>query len=202
MTAEATDTADGGASCLVIIDMITDYAFPDGERAARAARGAVPRIREVRDRADAAGIARVYVNDLVDDWRCSPTQTLVDALSGARPDLVRPLAPRPDDPFFHKGRHSAFAGTPLDHFLVDHGMTEVVLTGQVTEQCILYTALDAHIRRYSLTIITDAVVPLDPELGAAALRMMSTNMDARLMPAAEWPPDDVADRGVKTTGDG
>jgi len=194
--------ATGGGSCLVIIDMITDYAFPDGEAVARAAGHVVPRVRETRDRADAAGVACVYVNDLVDDWRCSPSQTLTRALGGRHPELVRPLAPRPDDPFFHKGRHSAFVGTPLEHYLSDHAITEVVLAGQVTEQCILYTALDAHIRRYALTVIPDAVVPLDPELSAAALRMMGDNMDARLVPATQWPPPAAVRRGVRTAGAG
>lgn len=183
--------ADGGGRggrALLIVDMLSDYRFPGGEELARRAADAIPAIRETRDRADALGIPVVYANDIIDDWRCSPAEAVARALrADAMPaELVRRVAPRPGDAFMHKGRHSAFHGTPLAQFLDVEGIAEIVLAGQVTEQCILYTALDAHVRRHDLTVITDAVVPLDPELGAAALRMMGENMGADVVPLAGW----------------
>jgi nicotinamidase-related amidase len=85
-----------------------------------------------------------------------------------------------------KVRHSAFYGTPLEYLLRSEGVETVVLAGQVTEQCVLYSALDAYLRHYSLTVIGDGVAALDPELGAAALRMMERNMGARVVPSSEW----------------
>ena len=61
-----------------------------------------------------------------------------------------------------------------------------MLAGQVTEQCILYTALDAHVRHYAITVLGDAVIALDRELGDAALRMMSHNMSARVLTTRQW----------------
>jgi nicotinamidase-related amidase len=61
----------------------------------------------------------------------------------------------------------------------------LILTGQVTEQCILYTALDAYVRHIPVVIPTDAVAHIDAELGAAALRMMEQNMSAELTTAAD-----------------
>ncbi len=61
----------------------------------------------------------------------------------------------------------------------------VILAGQVTEQCILYSALDAYVRHFTVRIPTDAVIPISPELGEAALQMMERNMRAHLVPAAE-----------------
>jgi len=37
------------------------------------------------------------------------------------------------------------------------GVDRVVLTGQVTEQCILYSALDAYIRHLEVRVPPDAV---------------------------------------------
>ena len=64
-------------------------------------------------------------------------------------------------------------------------VTEVILTGQVTEQCILYSGLDAYVRHYSVCVPSDAVAPIDPELGDAALEMMRRNMRAEIVTAAD-----------------
>ena len=55
-------------------------------------------------------------------------------------------------PFLPKGRHSAFYQTALDHLLRIEGVERVILSGQVTEQCILYTALDAYLRGYDVVV--------------------------------------------------
>lgn len=80
------------------------------------------------------------------------------------------------------------------------GVGTVVLTGQVTEQCVLYSALDAHIRHLDVTVPRDAVASIHPHLAAAALEMMERNMGARIVVAREvdfrgtrWPvPDGTA----------
>ena len=61
----------------------------------------------------------------------------------------------------------------------------MILTGQVTEQCILYSALDAYVRHYDMRVARDAVACIDPELGAAALRMMERNMRAQVVEAGD-----------------
>ncbi len=172
-------------SLLLVIDMISDYAFPDADKL-EAASPAVEGIRRARDAADAAGVLVGYANDVDDQWGCSPEQACARALEGNRPDLVRPLLPRAGDAFLHKGQHSAFYGTPLAHLLHQKEITEVVLCGQVTEQCVLYTALDAHVRHYDITVLHDAVVTLDRDLGEAALRMMKLNMGARILTSDQW----------------
>ena len=60
----------------------------------------------------------------------------------------------------------------------------MILTGQVTEQCILYSALDAYVRHYEVRVVRDAVAHIDADLGQAALRMMERNMRARLVEAS------------------
>jgi nicotinamidase-related amidase len=50
----------------------------------------------------------------------------------------------------------------------------------VTEQCILYSALDAYVRHFEATVPRDSVAHIDEELAAAALRMMEENMRAQI----------------------
>jgi nicotinamidase-related amidase len=58
-----------------------------------------------------------------------------------------------------------------------------VLTGQATEQCILYSALDAHIRHIPVIVPRDAVAHIHEDLAEAALRMMEINMEADVVGA-------------------
>jgi nicotinamidase-related amidase len=60
-----------------------------------------------------------------------------------------------------------------------------MLTGQVTEQCILYSALDACIRHLRVCVPRDAVACIHSHLADAALEMMDRNMDAEIRDASE-----------------
>ena len=107
------------------------------------------------------------------------------AMNGKRPDLVEPILPPDGALFVQKVRHSAFYSSALDYLLRHHEVETIILAGQVTEQCILYSALDGYIRHFNVRVPSDAVIPIDPELGDAALWMMESNMRAKVAPAAE-----------------
>lgn len=169
------------ATALLIIDMLNPYDHEDAEPLAESVREKLPCIVELRDRARGSDdTLTVYVNDNYDAWEMGRQELVERALDGRNPDLVEPIAPREPVPFVAKGRHSIFYQTAVDHLLRANGVQRVVLTGQVTEQCILYSALDAYIRGYDITVPPDAVAHIDPELAKAALAMMETNMHADL----------------------
>jgi nicotinamidase-related amidase len=85
--------------------------------------------------------------------------------------------------FVLKVRHSIFYQTPLEYLLSHEGIGHLVLCGQVTEQCVLYSALDAHIRHLRVTVPDDAVAHIYPDLAEAALQMMERNMGADISAA-------------------
>jgi nicotinamidase-related amidase len=105
-------------------------------------------------------------------------------LHGEHRELVEPIQPQHEYPFIRKPRHSAFYETALGYLLSSHDIKRVVLTGQVTEQCILYSALDAYIRHLDLVVPEDAVAPIHPHLADAALEMVRRNMRGQT-PAAD-----------------
>lgn len=166
------------STAVVVIDMINTYDFPDAEKVVPGAEKAVPRIQDLTRRAREEGVPVIYVNDNYGDWNSSSEELMRTALDGERPDLVEPLRPHEDDAFVIKGRHSIFYGTPLEHLLKEKGIDRLVMTGQVTEQCILYSALDAHLRDIEVAVPRDAVAHIFDDLGDAALRMMERNMSA------------------------
>ncbi len=97
--------------------------------------------------------------------------------------LVEAVLPDAAPLFVAKARHSIFYETPMSYLLSQLGASHIVLSGQVTEQCVLYSALDAHIRHLRVTIPKDAVVHIHNDLADAALRMMERNMGATITTA-------------------
>ena len=93
------------------------------------------------------------------------------------------MLPPPDAGFLTKARHSIFYETQLEYMLRSLSIERVVLIGQVTEQCILYSALDAYVRHYAIVIPRDGVAHIHPDLAEAALRMMRINMKAHITTA-------------------
>lgn len=166
-------------SALIVIDMLNRYDFDDAAPLVESVQERLPRIVALRDEARERDDALlVYVNDNYDAWD-SGRQELVDkALDGDHPELVEPIVPEGPVPFLPKGRHSIFYQTALSHLLRIEEVERVVLVGQVTEQCVLYSALDAYLRGFEVVVPPDAVAHIHPDLAKAALRMMEINMHA------------------------
>ena len=165
---------------LIVVDMINAYDFPDAEKVVPSARDAVPVIRELIAAADGPVI---YVNDNFGHWRSNRDELVEEALDSEHGALVEPIRPGDDALFVVKARHSIFYQTPLEYLLHQEEIDRVVLTGQVTEQCILYSALDAYIRHLELRVPCDAVAHIYEDLAGAALTMMERNMSADVSPA-------------------
>ncbi|PND59275.1 isochorismatase [Mycobacterium sp. ENV421] len=176
-------------TALLVVDMLNAYQHPDADMLAGNVTDIVEPlanlITEARDRDD---VELIYVNDNYGDFTAEPSDLVRNALDGARPELVRPIAPHVGARIMTKVRHSAFYATPLDYLLTRLDVDKVIITGQVTEQCILYSALDAYVRHYSVMVPKDAAAHIDTDLGAAALAMMQRNMSADIVTAEKCLP--------------
>lgn len=126
----------------------------------------------------------LYLNDNYGDFSVTRQDLIDRALDGRRPDLVEPILPSDDCTFLPKVRHSAFYATPLEYLLQREQVGTVILTGQVTEQCVLYSALDAYVRHLAIKVPRDGVAHINHQLGEAALHMMERNMRAELVTTA------------------
>jgi nicotinamidase-related amidase len=173
-------------TALIVIDMLSPYDHEDAERLAESVEEQLPQMVELRDRAARAGdTLTIYVNDNYEHWERTREDLVGGALDGRRPDLVEPLLPDKSVPFIAKGRHSIYYQTSVDHLLQVEKVERVVLCGQVTEQCIQYSALDAYMRGYEVSVPSDAVAHIEPDWARAALEMMAKNMHADLTSVAD-----------------
>jgi nicotinamidase-related amidase len=146
-------------TALLILDMISEYRYPDGERIVRSANKAAANISRLRERAHAARIPVIYVNDTAGKWE-SDQQGFIDRCM--QPEsrgrkIVQLLAPTPEDYFMFKPMHSAFFGTPLHTLLKRLKIGRLIATGITSHQCVLFTAMDAHVREFELVIPTDCL---------------------------------------------
>lgn len=177
--------ADPSRSALIVIDMINTYEHEDAELLVPSVEEVVPVLTELLGRAREADVPVIYVNDNFGLWRSHHGELLDAALSQPNAHLITPIRPDDRSLFVMKARHSVFFETPLSYLLWSLGVGHVVMTGQVTEQCVLYSALDAHIRHLEVTVPKDAVASIHPHLASAALEMMERNMGARILTAKE-----------------
>ena len=173
------------AAALIVIDMLNRYEHEDAELLMESVRVALPAMTELIERARDEDAITVYVNDNYGDWSAGRAELTEAALQGPHPELVEPIAPPPGTPFVVKARHSIFYETQLEYLLRQHEVTRLVLVGQVTEQCVLYSALDAYVRHFELAVARDAVAHIHQDLAQAALRMMELNMRATITSAGE-----------------
>ena len=146
--------------------MLNAYEHDDAERLTESVETIIKPLSGLISRAQDEGAELIYVNDNYGDWNSSSEELAQRALDGARPELVEPIL-------------------PLEYLLSQKGIGHVVLAGQVTEQCILYSALDAYVRHLEVTIPTDGVAHIHRDLAEAALKMMERNMQAELVSAAD-----------------
>jgi nicotinamidase-related amidase len=171
---------------LIVIDMLNAYDHEDADALAESVTEKLPQIVKLRDTAgERDDVMLVYVQDNHDAWNAERDDLVERACQGKHPELVEPIAPVGRVALLQKGRHSIYYQTALDHLLKVEEVQRVILVGQVTEQCILYSALDAYLRGYEVVVPPDAVAHIDEELATAALGMMERNMHADLVAAAD-----------------
>jgi nicotinamidase-related amidase len=139
----------------IVIDMLNPYDHEDGDELAAQVPDRIEPLTDLIDATPDAGALLVYVNDNYEDFTATSKDIGEAAMNGRHPELVEPFLPPKGALFVQKVRHSAFYSTALDHLLRTHDVQAVVLAGQVTEQCILYSALDAHIRHLEVTVACD-----------------------------------------------
>jgi nicotinamidase-related amidase len=174
-----------GNTALVVVDMLNSYEHDDADALISAVRKVLPNIASLIDRARSEGAEIIYVNDNYGAWNQGRSELVDQVSAGPHRELIEPIVPDDDADFVVKARHSIFYETPLEYLLRSRDIERVVLVGQVTEQCILYSALDAYIRHFKVVVPPDAVAAIHPDLHEAALKMMEVNMDADLTPSDE-----------------
>ncbi len=172
--------SDHPQTCLLIIDMMNEFAFDDAEKLFPAIEQTAAIIATLKQRLKSLGSPVLYVNDNFGKWR-SDFRMLVDRClenDGRGKRIAEVLRPDEDDYFVLKPKHSGFFATPLELLLRHLNVQHVILTGIAGDSCILYTAADAYMRNFGVAVPADCIVSIDPEANRSALEHMRETLKA------------------------
>jgi len=87
--------------------------------------------------------------------------------------IMPEVAPKHGDTVLDKRRYSAFRGTGLDGMLQELGITELIVTGVLTNCCCENTAREAFDLDYRVFFASDATAAVNEELHLSTLRNLA-----------------------------
>lgn len=178
-----------GRTALLVVDM--QRAFVEAGQAMEVppARDIVPRIQALLGLFREKGLAAVFteftyapaapllVGELHPEHRPAPpgaargfglpSSACLEGEDDTR--VIAELMPRPDELVVRKHYYDGFHGTVLDGALRARGVTTLVVTGVMTDICVLATVVGGMNREYRMVVVEDGVATLWPEIQQAAL---------------------------------
>jgi len=160
---------------LLIIDMLNDFVRPGAPLEVPQNREILPALQQRLLNARRDNTPIIFINDghSVNDPEFSRMGWSPHAIQGTEgAAVINELAPLANETQIIKKTYSGFNNTPLEKILKNLGIEELVLTGCVSNICILYTAADAVMKGYNVIVPTDCVAHLDPEEGEFAFNQM------------------------------
>ena len=161
-----------------MIDTINDFTFEESSEVLAAARPMADRLRRLKRLGRRVGIPAVYVNDNFGRWRSDFRKVVAHCEAARGRDVIRRLRPDALDYFVLKPRHSGFFSTTLDLLLQHFEARTLILTGLLTDICVLFTAQDAYVRGYKVVVPPDCVVARTPADDRRALTHMRRTIKA------------------------
>lgn len=166
---------------LLIIDMLNDFVLEGAPLEVPTTKDVIPHIKREIYKAHDAGDPVIYVCDAHDpndkEFNIWPHHC-VKGSPGA--EVVQELSPQERDFVIEKKTYSGFYKTDLEKTLRDLGVTALTITGCVTNICILYTASDAVLRGFSVTVPEDCAAGLDPADHDFAIRQMKNVLRVKI----------------------
>ncbi|HMF57993.1 MAG TPA: isochorismatase family cysteine hydrolase [Pyrinomonadaceae bacterium] len=194
---------DKSAVVLLLIDVINDLEFEEGEQLLESALPMARKIAELKKRAEAAGVPVIYVNDNFGKWQSDFSRILAHCLEDdvrGKP-IAEILKPQGEDYFVLKPKHSGFFSTTLDILLEYLEARTLIITGLAGNICVLFTANDAYMRDFRIYVPSDCTASNTKEDNEHALQIMERVLKADTTPStgldfeaikreAEKPPEE------------
>ncbi|KAA0258140.1 cysteine hydrolase [Deferribacter autotrophicus] len=147
---------------LLVIDMLNDFILDGAPLQVPDAKNIIPNIKREIEKARKDGYPVIYVCDAHDEddveFKIWPKHCVKNT-EGAK--VVDELAPKKDDYIVEKTRYSGFFNTNLNDLLQDLGVDTLIVTGVVTNICVMYTVADAVSLGYKVIVPKDCITGLD-----------------------------------------
>jgi len=143
-------------------------------------REIIPRIRELLREEKAKGSRIIFLCDTHDpddlEFKMFPPHCV---RGSEEPEVIAELREFADE-IIPKRRFSGFFETNLDQRLKELEPDKIIIVGDCTNICVLYTVADARNRDYTVEVPADCVATFDAEAHEFALHQLKTVLGAEV----------------------
>jgi len=170
-------------ACLLVIDMQNEFLAEDGAVFFHYAEAIVPNVNRLLGAFRKASLpviftAHVHEDPAVDggmtaEWWPDIKQgkSLIKGTRGV--EIFGAIKPGKTERIIWKHRYSAFYNTDLELILRGMGVTDLVITGVLTNCCCESTARDGFFRDFRVFFLADATATSEPEFHVASLKNLA-----------------------------
>jgi nicotinamidase-related amidase len=163
---------------LLVIELQNDY-FPRGKFPLWNTDTVIENIERAISKAKDSGISVVHIQHIA---KTGLAPFFNEGTPGAE---IHPriLAAAPDAPIVVKEYADSFEKTNLEELLSKLGVTELLVCGMMTQNCVTHTAISKAAEKYVVTILPDCCTTVSEILHLIALHAVSTRV--KLVPSSE-----------------
>ena len=168
------------AKALLAIDIQNDY-FPGGKFPLWNADGVRRNVEQAIEKATAQGIPVIHVQHLVDNTN-GAAPFFGEGTPGAdiHPNILKAA---PDAPIIVKANADSFEKTKLEETLAKLGVTDLLVCGMMTHNCVTHTAISKAAEKYDVTVLSDCCSTVSEILHLLALHALGNRV--KLTPSTE-----------------
>jgi nicotinamidase-related amidase len=161
------------SKALLVIDVQNDY-FPGGTFPLWNTEAVLENTLRAIEAAQVKGLPVIIVKHIADSSR-GPAPFFNDGTSGVD---VHPAisAAVPDAPVVVKSFADSFYQTNLEEVLGKLGVTDLLVCGMMTQNCVTHTAISKAAEKYSVAILSDCCTTVREILHLIALHALSTRV--------------------------
>jgi nicotinamidase-related amidase len=168
------------AKALLVIDLQNDY-FPGGKFPLWNTEAVLQNIERAIERANARGIPVIHIQHIANS-KMGIAPFFNEGTVGA--DIhPRILAAAPNAPIVVKEFADSFEKTTLEETLAKLAVTELLVCGMMTQNCVTHTAISKAAEKYSVCVLSDCCTTVDEMIHNIALHAVSTRV--KLLPSGE-----------------
>lgn len=165
---------------LVVIDIQNDY-FPEGRFPLWNTEQTLTNIVGAVHQATNKGIPVLLIQHIADNSKGMAPFFNVGTKGVDLHQTLKEAAPTA--PVVVKSFADSFYQTSLEQHLAELGVTELLLCGMMTQNCVTHTALSKAAEQYAITVLTDCCTTVSQMLHLIALNALAIRV--RLAPASE-----------------
>ena len=152
-------------TALLVVDMVYDFAHPDGLVYYPQNEAILPKIKQLLDVTRKHDVLNIFVADSHREHKYDKELTMVrkHCLAGTGGDELMDSLEFDEVKEFkiNKRRYSSFYGTDLDLILREHRVENTIIVGTKTNCCIRSTVHDAYYLNYNVFVVRDCVATND-----------------------------------------